>query len=268
MKLGIRNKYSRTVRTLSHWYKNKFLRPNLYNFNTSERIGAVYHHPTDMCETDRIMLYSLIRGFRPVNALEIGARWGGSARIITNAMEDNGIGRLVSVDPEVSAFQIKSKELHNRHELVEGYSPQITPEAVQKLSGNLDFVFIDALHIYDAVLADFKGVIPYLNDGAHVLFHDAYHQGINAAISEVLLKDSRFVDCGFITRNPDLGHPVAYQGLRLVRFGTQDSEEQIKQAYISKDHEIPEFSSKYWNYDEFAIKMGIVKAFEPPVTKK
>ncbi len=268
MGLGIKNKFMHTVAHFINWLKNSVFRPNLYNLNTSERIGAVYRHPLDMCETDRIMLYSLIRGIRPENVLEIGARWGGSARIITNAMEDNGIGKLVSIDPEPKKFRVKPKELHGRHELVEGYSPQITPEAVAKLDGDIEFVFIDALHIYDAVLADFEGVIPYLNDGAHVLFHDAFHQGISAAISKVLSQHSKFVDCGFITRNPILGYPVSYQGLRLVRYGTQDDDTIIKQAYVSRDQETPEFAPKYWNYDEYAIKMGIVKPLEPPRQKK
>lgn len=264
MGLGLKSIVTDKTNDLIFWFKNIFFRPNLFNLNTPERIGATYFQPSDMCETDCGMLYSLVRGLRPDNALEIGARWGGSARIITNAMEDNNHGFLVSIDPEVKTFRVKPKELHGRHCLIEGFSPDITPEAAKKCDGKLDFVFIDALHIYDAVVADFEGVIPFLSDGSHVLFHDAYHQGVAGAISDVISKDSRFIDCGFITRNPVLGEPVAYQGMRLVRFNTLSDEVLIEQAYKRSSQQVPEFATKYWNYDDYAIRAGIVKLHEPP----
>jgi cephalosporin hydroxylase len=230
---------------------NTFGKPNLYNLNSAERVGCVYHEPTDMCATDRLMLYALVRGLRPKFALEIGVRWGGSARIITNAMEENGIGQLVGIDPLIKAFRAKLVELHGRYTLIEGYSPEAIPEAVKILGGTVEFVFIDAMHIYDAVLKDFSGVLPYLADGAHVLFHDTYHQGIDQAIRDVMKINPSLVDCGFITRNPTIGYPVSYMGLRLVRKGLVNSEQLITEAYERNGQKAPPFSPDAWNFDEY-----------------
>jgi predicted O-methyltransferase YrrM len=254
--LGLREKAKNIKTELGYWLYNNFKRPNLYGIGSKERIGIVYHEPSDMCFTDRIMLYALIRGLRPQRAMEIGVRWGGSAMIITAAMEDNGIGKLVGLDPAPEAFRAKPRELYGRYTLVRGYSPDDTKVAVKEMDQPLDFVFIDALHIHDAVLADFEGVVQYLGANAYVLFHDTYHQGINEAINKILSRHPDFTDCGFMTRNPDIGMPVSYQGLRLIRKGDIDGVGLISEAYQQKGLEVPAFSEKLWNYDEFANRIG------------
>jgi predicted O-methyltransferase YrrM len=196
------------------------------------------------------MLFALVRGLRPALALEIGARWGGSARIITNAMQENGVGRLIGIDPRPDVFRAKPGDLHRRYTLLEGYSPQAIPAAAQKAGGKFDFIFVDALHIYDAALADFRGCLPHLADGAHVLFHDAYHQGLDQAIGEVLVENSELVDCGIITRNAPPTFPVTGQGLRLIRKGPVDSKKLIREAYERNNETPPPFSRDVWNYDE------------------
>ena len=212
--LGLKSRLRTVFRGASYRAANCLGVPRLYRLNTPERVGVVYHQPTDMRATDRIMIYALVRGLRPVRALEIGVRWGGSARIITNAMEDNGEGRLVGVDPQVETFRAKPRDLHGRYELIRGYSPEVIPRAIESLGGPADFVFIDALHTHDAVLADFRGVMPHLAAGAHILVHDTYHQGICTAVNEMLEEHPQLADCGFVTRNPDVGTPVSYQGLQ------------------------------------------------------
>jgi predicted O-methyltransferase YrrM len=200
---------------------------------------------------DRLMLFALVRGLRPNLALEIGVRWGNSARIITNAMEENRIGKLAGIDPEPGSFRAKPSELHGRYILVKGYSPQAIPAAVEKLGGKVDFVLIDALHIHDAMLADFRGCLPYLADGAHVVFHGAFHQGIDQAVCEALAENREFVDCGFITRNAEMRLPVADQGLRLIRKGSVDGRKFIAEAFERHNCVPPPFTPELWNYDEF-----------------
>ena len=262
MGLGLRKKAESARKNITYWLFNTFKRPSLYDIGSAERIGVVYHEPSDMCFTDRIMMYALVRGLRPQRALEIGARWGGSARIMTAAMEDNGTGKLVGLDPAPESFRAKPNQLYERYSLVAGYSPDDTGIAVKKLDGPLDFVFIDALHTYDAVLADFRGVLPYLGAQAYVLFHDTYHQGINEAINKILSENPDFADCGFITRNPYVGTPVSYQGLRLIRRGNIDGAGLIAEAYLNGGMEVPTFSGELWNYDEFANQIG--KGVNPP----
>lgn len=238
-----REEFLRTLR--------EFRKPNLYDLSSPSRVGCIYREPNDMCETDRLMLFALVRGLRPNFALEIGARWGNSARIITNAMEENGVGRLIGIDPFPEAFSARPRELHGRYTLLKGYSPQAIPEAAKTIGHQFEFVFIDALHIYDAVLADFRGCLPHLADGAHVLFHDAYHQGVAEAIGTALAENLAFNDCGLITRDASIGFPVSYGGMRLLRKGGVDSKELISAAYQRNNHTPPPFSREVWNYDPY-----------------
>jgi hypothetical protein len=240
--------------------RNAFGKPRLYNLNTPERVGCVYNEPSDMCITDRLMLYALVRGLRPRLALEIGVRWGGSARIIANAMEENGIGKTVGIDPFPEGFRVKPAELHGRYTLIRGYSPDAIPEAVKILGGRVEFVFIDALHIYDAVLKDFNGVLPYLAESAYALFHDTYHQGIDQAVRNVIKANSDLIDCGFITRNPAIGFPVSYQGLRLVRRGVVNSEQLISEGYERNNEKPPPFSPDVWDRDVYHDRVKDVQA--------
>jgi predicted O-methyltransferase YrrM len=69
--------------------------------------------------------------------------------------------------------------------------------------GEIDLLFIDALHDYDNVKADFEAWVKYLSDGGYVLFHDSVQSGVNRFLQELLecrrdlepfgLRDSLFV---------------------------------------------------------------------------
>ena len=251
MGLGFKTKLRRATKELRIFWANTVGRPSLHGMGTLERLGAIYTQPSDMCVPDKIMLYALVRGLRPERVLEIGVRWGSGARIISAALEDaGGSGRTVGIDPEPEAFRVRSADLFGRYELLRGYSPEAIPSAVAKLGGPIDLAFIDAMHTHDHVLADFRGVVPHLAPGSHVLLHDAFHQGIDRAVSEVLAEHPGLVDCGFLTRHPQINDaPVAYQGLRLVRFGTPDGQEVITRAYQRAGHSAPTFSPDLLNWD-------------------
>lgn len=258
MGLGLRGKIRRLRTEVGITYKKLFHKPNIYKLSTPERLGAIYDYPSDMCEADKIMLYALVRGLRPRHAIEIGSRWGGSAKIITNAMQDNNHGKLVGIDPEISAFRVSKKELHGRFTLHNGYSPQATPDAVKILNTDkIDFVFIDGLHTHDAVKADLEGVLPYLADGAYVLLHDGFHQGINKAIQDVVSASDDLVDMGFMTRHPQHAAPVGYQGIRMLRKGTIDAQKDIEAAYSLDNSSPPVFHYALRNYDGFANRIGL-----------
>lgn len=231
---------------------NAFRRPNLYDLKSPERIGCIFREPSDMCPTDRILLYGLVRGLQPRYAVEIGVRWGNSARIITAAMEENRIGRLVGIDPNVASFRAKPAELFGRYQLIKGYSPAAIPEAVNALgTSRIDFALIDGLHTHDAVRDDLLALLPLLSDGAHVLLHDTYHQGIDRAVRSVCAQDQKLFDCGFLTRSPAVDSPNAYGGFRLLRHGEVDSEGLITEAYLRDRKAAPVFSAEYWNRDVY-----------------
>lgn len=226
MGLGLRNKFKRAKHEIGIRAANAFAKPN-------KNINSIYFQPSDMCEPDRVMLYALVRGLRPARVLEIGARWGGGARIISAALEDSGFGKAIGIDPEPKNFRPSAKDLFNRYELMTGYSPGAVPEAVSKLGGPIDLAFIDAMHTHDHVFADFNAVIPHMAVGGHVLLHDTFHIGINTAIETVLQSNPSFADCGFLTRYPSIidSAPVAYEGLRLIRIGTISNHDTMRKSY-------------------------------------
>jgi predicted O-methyltransferase YrrM len=242
MGLGIRNKLKATKSEIAIRASNIFPKRN-------KHLHSIFINPSDMCEPDRIMLYALVRGLRPHRVLEIGARWGGGARIISSALEDSGAGYAVGIDPEIEAFRPTKRELFGRYELIRGYSPGDIPLAVKALGGHFNLVIIDAMHTHDHVLADFNGVIPYLAPYAHVLLHDAFHVGINAAVNEVLLQNKNFIDCGVLTHHPQITDaPVAYQGLRLIRTNSPSPEYFIKDRFLEQRRRA-EISEEFYNWD-------------------
>jgi predicted O-methyltransferase YrrM len=259
MAFALRRKLGDIKRAAQTAGRNLFIRPNLYDLSRPERIGAAFMHPSHyMCATDRIMLYALVRGLRPERVLEIGVRLGCGARIIASALEDNKYGMAVGIDPmPPETFRIPERHLHGRYRLVTGFSPQATKDAIGRLGGPPDLVLVDAMHTGDCVHADFLGVLPFLEGGAHILFHDAFHQGVSTAIQEVIDANETLVDLGFITRNPSLALPVSYDGLRLVRKGPVDFRALINNAYRSAGQTPPPIHSAFRNYDVYANQIGL-----------
>lgn len=234
----------------------RFFRPRLILKGERENIAAIFSEPHDMSVGDRIVLYGLIRGLKPRTYLEIGVRWGGSARLVATAMAANGFGRAVGLDPNLGEFRPTPAELNGHYVTLEGYSPEDTGKAAQMVGGRLDFVFIDAVHTYSAVKADLAGVVPFLSDGGYILFHDAYHQGINGAVDEFLTGNEAFVDLGIVSRNAAPAEPVSYMGMRLIRKGHESFEVRLKELHQLAGQDTPFLSRDVWDYDPYAVRMG------------
>ena len=77
----------------------RLTRPNVFRLTTPECVGVVFTAPSDMRVDERLFLYALVRGFQPERALEIGVLQGGGGAIMANAMEENGKGKIVGLDP-------------------------------------------------------------------------------------------------------------------------------------------------------------------------
>lgn len=237
---------------------NRMTRPNIYRHSSSERIGVVYDNPSEMSIDERIMLYSLVRGCRPMRVLEIGTSAGGSAAIITSAMEDNGVGCLVGVDPAPN-ITVNHRAFHSRFHLIRKPSPEAIAEACEYAGGTFEFVLIDGLHIYKQVIRDIDGCLPHLTHGAYLLFHDAYHPGVRDAIQTTLNTHSEFHDCGYVAGSPSTSYPlVAYQGLQLVRYDSStivDPLPRIAAAYSAAGKPPPPSDSDLRNHDEWYCRV-------------
>lgn len=136
---------------------------------------------------ERLMLFNLIYCLRPKRYLEIGSWVGGSAYIVSAAMDMADYdGRIFCVDPLVPELEEDLKEhINHRTTYVNGYSPAALEEARKESDSDFDFFFIDGDHSKEAVWNDGQACLKCATKGAYLLFHDAFNDGVNQAIDEV-----------------------------------------------------------------------------------
>jgi len=210
----------KTVKRGWKGFQDRLSLPHLNRMNSSERVGIVYRVPSEMSIEERLFLFALIRGIRPQRVLEIGSRHGGSAAIISCAMEDNGRGRVIGIDPGPE-ITVRKSFFHGRFHLITRPSPEAIAEAYEVAQGQFDVLFIDGLHTHRQCAADLAGALPYLAEGAYVLFHDAFHFGVSEAVREALEANPRLHDCGYMCVRPYTDEPLlSYRGLRMLRYAT------------------------------------------------
>lgn len=180
--------------------------------------------PVWMTGAERLLLYTLIYGLRPARYLEIGTLHGGSALIVTAALDARQApGRLVCVDPKPQIAPEHWRQLEPRATLLQGFSPAILPQARKTMGGPFDFVLIDGDHTYEGVLRDASGVLPLAAEGAYLLFHDSFFPDVSQAIRDFVARHpDEIIDCGPLTRDvtveqdPQSG-PIRWGGLRLLQ---------------------------------------------------
>lgn len=128
-------------------------------------------------------LYSLTRKLEPEVAVESGVFLGGSSAAILKAMEENGKGRLISLDISrtvptgiwtkyrvPTGFAVPER-LRNRWELVIEDSRYFLPAALPKL-GSIDFYLHDSDHTYKTVTFEMEAAWRHLKTGGVLVVDD------------------------------------------------------------------------------------------------
>jgi predicted O-methyltransferase YrrM len=171
--------------------------------------------PCWMTTAERLCLYSLVFGLRPSRYLEIGSFRGGSALIVSSAMEaSRNPGRMVCVDPDPHIEDELWRRIAGRATLLVGASPGVLEEAERAVGGPFDLVLIDGDHSHRGVLRDLTGVIDRVADRAHLVCHDGYHPDVARAIATFALRHAdRIADLGLFTKD------VSYTGEGEERTG-------------------------------------------------
>jgi hypothetical protein len=139
-----------------------------------------------------IIVYTVIRKFKPEIVIETGVGPGASSAFILKALEDNKKGKLYSIDlpgndavvyPKLGKdFNIHIPEgfevgwlipswLKHRHELIIGDSTVELPKLLLKL-GKVDVFLHDSLHTDEHVLFELNTVISYFKNDGIVLCDD------------------------------------------------------------------------------------------------
>jgi len=134
---------------------------------------------------DMQFINGMIRKYKPKKILEVGVASGGSSAIILNAIQNIENSHLYSIDKMINAYKKKNKEtgwmvkekfgnLMNKWTL---YTGGITSNFIEKIGGDIDFVFIDAWHYAPGEWLDILQILPFLKKkNAIVMLHDIRYQ--------------------------------------------------------------------------------------------
>jgi predicted O-methyltransferase YrrM len=171
--------------------------------------------------SERVLLYGLIAGLRPRRCLEVGTFKGGSAMIITAALDDLGQGRLACVDPNAQVSTEHWQSIAHRATLFQGPSPDVLPQASQTVGGKFDFALIDGDHSTEGVIRDIRGTLPHLENQAYLLLHDAHNADVIEGIDQCVRDPANgLTDCGLLSteKTADAAPGIFWGGSRLLRF--------------------------------------------------
>jgi predicted O-methyltransferase YrrM len=229
-------------------------RPNIYRAKSQERLGIIYTAPTHLSTPERLVLYAIVRGTLSRRALEIGTNLGGSAAIMAAAMEDNGIGQIVGLDP-VRHVDPTLPHYYGRFKLIERPAPEGIGEAAEAAGGSFDLIFYDGPNVYTEVSRILKEAIPHLAEPAYIIVDNGFHYGVHQAVDEIIQTQTRFHDCGFLcVKLGTHDRHVAYNGLRLLRFDSNklaDPQPFIEREYLSIGVVPPKFDPEVVDHDGY-----------------
>ena len=136
------------------------------------------------------VLYSLVRHVKPSVIVETGVGAGLSTAFILKALEDNGQGRLYSIDlpnyeetlasegriakavailpPHVQQGFVIPKQLKYRWELLTQRTQEALPSLLRRL-GSIDIFFHDGEHTYENMLFEYSESWPFIRSGGLLL---------------------------------------------------------------------------------------------------
>jgi cephalosporin hydroxylase len=181
--------------------------------------GAGYAY---LSQRERISLYSMVYGLAPAYCLEIGTLMGGSAFIISGALDDIGLdGQLLCIEPIVERIvpEVLRATAHNTT-VTRGFFPSDIPAQFRGKSTErlFEFCFYDGDHTYEGVRDHLIALPRWMAPGAFVLSHDGYNEFQARGMREAV-RDAGYIDCGMITRckNDIADKDQAYGGMRLFR---------------------------------------------------
>ena len=139
------------------------------------------------------LLYSIIRELRPAQTIEIGLANGLSTLFITAALEANGTGEHVAIDPfqasdwnNVGIGLVRQAGLAHRLRVIEKPSHQALPE-LEQAGFRTQFAFVDGSHLFEYVGADFLCLNRLLDVGGAVAFDDSDWPAIRKLLRFIVL---------------------------------------------------------------------------------
>jgi predicted O-methyltransferase YrrM len=137
---------------------------------------------------EALELYSAVRAVAPDQSAEIGFCCGGSGLAILKALEDQHHGMHHVCDPYQSTYaknagrrNVQKAGLAHRLDFQERF-----PEEVFPTLPPLQFVFIDASHLFDISILDFVLADKRMDVGGVVAFHDLWMPSLQKLVRYIL----------------------------------------------------------------------------------
>jgi predicted O-methyltransferase YrrM len=133
---------------------------------------AFYFENGRFSGTDALVLYCMIRHFRPNRIIEVGA--GFSSRLSAQALVANGHGELICIEPYPD--EVIGRGFPGLSKLIQEKVQNLGPAFFEQL-GSGDVLFIDSSHIVKVggdVDFLFLEVLPRLRPGVLVHVHDVF----------------------------------------------------------------------------------------------
>ena len=166
-------------------------------------------------------LYAVCRVLKPSIVVETGVGAGLSSTFILQALYDNNLGRLYSIDLPRAKYLLPSGEEHSdnflipqnkdsgwvipnnlrgKWTLIEGRSNEKLPKLLDNIK-NVDLFFHDSEHTYENMMWEYQTVWPYLNSKGILASHDVSWNSAFVDFAKQVNGTPIFSggsDCGFI----------------------------------------------------------------------
>lgn len=130
---------------------------------------------SNVSEDEARLLSATVRHIRPLQSVEVGLAKGISTLAILGALEQNGVGHHIVMDPFQAKYGNAGIEMVQRSGLEQWWEfyRNFAEEVIPSLN-SIQFAFIDASHLFDLTLMEFVLVDKKLDVGGVVGFHDLW----------------------------------------------------------------------------------------------
>jgi predicted O-methyltransferase YrrM len=143
----------------------------------NESLRYYFENPAYGC-SDAIILYCMLRYWRPRRVIEVGSGFSSCVVLDTNELCFNGAMEMTFIDPFPELLLSLIKEQDNGRITVLASGLQEVDLSAFDALGRNDFLFIDSTHVSKIgsdVNALFFRILPRLQPGVVVHFHDVFY---------------------------------------------------------------------------------------------
>jgi len=125
-----------------------------------------------------LIIYTICRMIRPLLIIETGVAQGRSSFYILQALHENGLGHLYSIDLPMCLKAISDigclvpKHLRSRWTLRFGVSEYILPKILREVASPVDLFICDSSHTYRVQLREYKYALSSLRPGGVLISDD------------------------------------------------------------------------------------------------